>query len=449
MADVAPGVLGYRVRVGSFATQDGGRRREGPPRRGRRDREHGLHGLGRSPDRPGTVARQRPAHRPRAASPAGWSAPSAPTCSTARPRPQLAAAGWRDRRRQRRLLRPRPRGRCARRPGRRRGVRRPAAVRVRRRPAGADPARRRPAAAAVRRLTWDGPRGSPATRPGPRRRRPGARPDPQLRRRRHRPAHRLPLHDFTCTDDSELVAFTAEYGASTPAGPGREVVLDHGGSSRPCSTAGAPPWRRARRRSRPPGTTPSCSPASQVGDELPVRAAAEDGGRPRSLTPAGPRSPTAGRCWCATAGSQITQRRDGFVHPGDPSFAYGFVLKRNPRTFAGVDAQGRTVLVTVDGRMHRRPRALHPRGRRRRPLAGPRRRDQPRRRRLDHDGRARPVISHPSDATGERPVGDALLVDRPGEAAPPAAPLRMRSESAFSWRSDIHPHRLGKAEALT
>jgi exopolysaccharide biosynthesis protein len=26
------------------------------------------------------------------------------------------------------------------------------------------------------------------------------------------------------------------------------------------------------------------------------------------------------------------------------------VVKRNPRTFAGVDAQGRTVLVTVDGR---------------------------------------------------------------------------------------------------
>ena len=47
---------------------------------------------------------------------------------------------------------------------------------------------------------------------------------------------------------------------------------------------------------------------------------------------------------------EITQARDGFVHPGDPSFAYGFVVKRNPRTFAGVDAQGRTVLVTVDGR---------------------------------------------------------------------------------------------------
>ena len=38
------------------------------------------------------------------------------------------------------------------------------------------------------------------------------------------------------------------------------------------------------------------------------------------------------------------------MHPGDPSFAYGWFVKRNPRTFAGVDGQGRTVLVTVDGR---------------------------------------------------------------------------------------------------
>ncbi len=38
--------------------------------------------------------------------------------------------------------------------------------------------------------------------------------------------------------------------------------------------------------------------------------------------------------------SYITQARDGMVHPGDPSFAYGFVPQRNPRTFAGV-ATGR------------------------------------------------------------------------------------------------------------
>lgn len=36
----------------------------------------------------------------------------------------------------------------------------------------------------------------------------------------------LPLHDFTCTDADEIVAFTPEFGATTPAGPGLEVLLD-------------------------------------------------------------------------------------------------------------------------------------------------------------------------------------------------------------------------------
>jgi exopolysaccharide biosynthesis protein len=38
------------------------------------------------------------------------------------------------------------------------------------------------------------------------------------------------------------------------------------------------------------------------------------------------------------------------VHPRNPSFYDGWVHKRSPRTFAGVDAQGRTVLITADGR---------------------------------------------------------------------------------------------------
>ncbi|MFH5877423.1 phosphodiester glycosidase family protein [Arthrobacter sp. NA-172] len=47
----------------------------------------------------------------------------------------------------------------------------------------------------------------------------------------------------------------------------------------------------------------------------------------------------------------VTVKHDGMVHPNDGnSFYYGWVHKRNPRTFAGTDAQGRTLLVTADGR---------------------------------------------------------------------------------------------------
>ena len=131
---------------------------------------------------------------------------------------------------------------------------------------------------------------------------------------------------------------------------------------------------------------------------------------PAGHAPTARRSPTAAPCWSAAAGCEITQRRDGFVHPGDPSFAYGWFVKRNPRTIAGVDRQGRTVLVTVDGR------STEDLG-----LSVPEAADVARSLglvdaiNLDGGGSTTmvvdgSVISHPSDATGERPVGDALVI---------------------------------------
>lgn len=47
---------------------------------------------------------------------------------------------------------------------------------------------------------------------------------------------------------------------------------------------------------------------------------------------------------------EVTAARDGMVLPANPGQFYGWVHQRNPRTIAGVDARGRLVLVTVDGR---------------------------------------------------------------------------------------------------
>jgi hypothetical protein len=102
----------------------------------------------------------------------------------------------------------------------------------------------------------------------------------------------LPLHDVTCTDSCELVTFTTQFGSST--------LVDAAGQTQITS-----------------GDTTVVN-----GGPLLVKDGRED----------------------------ITQQHDGMVHPGDPTFAYGWVVKRNPRTFAGIDAEGRTVLVTVDGR---------------------------------------------------------------------------------------------------
>lgn len=218
----------------------------------------------------------------------------------------------------------------------------------------------------------------------------------------------LPLHDTTCTDASELVLLTPEYGASTPAGPGVEVVLDRRGR--------VTDVRSSRGTALPAGSTSlqatgddvAFLAGAAVGDRVAVRTdlVGEHDSAPRpgaSVVNGGPLLVRDGQ-------EEITLRADGFVRPTDPSFAYGFDVKRNPRTLAGVDAQGRTVLVTADGRS---TTSLG--------LSLPEAADVERSLgvvdglNLDGGGSTAMVVggrlvTHPSDATGERPVGDALLV---------------------------------------
>jgi exopolysaccharide biosynthesis protein len=107
----------------------------------------------------------------------------------------------------------------------------------------------------------------------------------------------------------------------------------------------------------------------------------------------------------------ITAKRDGMAHQGESnSFYYGWVHKRNPRTIAGADTQGRTLLVTADGRQ---TTALG--------LSIKESADVARSLgmvdaiNLDGGGSTTmvvngQVVNSPSDAAGQRPVGDALLV---------------------------------------
>jgi len=219
-----------------------------------------------------------------------------------------------------------------------------------------------------------------------------------------------PLHDTTCTDPDEVVELTTVYGATTPSGPGREVVL--GADDRVTAVL------LSRGTTLAPGETSLQATGNRigelagvrVGDRVPVTAGLRDA--------AGHQVRTSGRETIVNGGPQlvrngreeITQARDGFVHPGDPSFAYGFVVKRNPRTFAGADGQGRTVLVTVDGR------STTDLG-----LSVPETADVARSLglvdaiNLDGGGSTAmavrgQLVTHPSDAAGERPVGDAILV---------------------------------------
>lgn len=220
-----------------------------------------------------------------------------------------------------------------------------------------------------------------------------------------------PLHDVTCTDDEEVVRFTGAFGAVTPQGPGAEAVLD---------ARGVVVAMRSRRGGPvpPDGSTLQAtgSAAEQLRDVAPV------GSRPRVRTrlrdDAGRVVTPTPRTAVLNGGPELvedgavhaTPRADGMVHPGEPGFYYAWAHKRNPRTFAGVDAGGRLIVVTADGRSTRSLGLS---------VAETARvaRDLGMRDAVNLDGGGSTtmvadgrVVNDPSDAEGERPVGDALLV---------------------------------------
>lgn len=220
-----------------------------------------------------------------------------------------------------------------------------------------------------------------------------------------------PLHDATCADDDELVAFTSAFGATTPQGEGVEVLLDHrnvvtdvrsprggplpAGGSSVQATGGHSAWLRAN---------------ADIGDELQLHSRLiDDAGQRLPLTP-GMTLINGGPELVRDGEVHATPAADGMVHPGNPSFYYGWVHKRHPRTFAGVDGKGRLVLVTVDGRSTGALGLSIAEAAQVAQALGLRQAVN-----LDGGGSTTmvvdgQVINQPSDPQGERPVGDAMLV---------------------------------------
>jgi hypothetical protein len=220
-----------------------------------------------------------------------------------------------------------------------------------------------------------------------------------------------PKHDFTCTDASELIAFGAVFGARTPEGPGAEAVLDADGV--------VSELRDGRGGAIPAGATV----LSGTGDGADwLRAHAEVGRQVGvGIAVLGERGPLplGGTLGVVNGGPRllrdgapaITADAEGFHWPEDPGFLYRFGIRRTPRTLAGVAADGRLLLVAVEGR---RPgysvgasftesaailRALGA-------ADGVN---------LDGGGSTAMTIGarllgRPSDATGERPIGDAIVL---------------------------------------
>lgn len=217
-----------------------------------------------------------------------------------------------------------------------------------------------------------------------------------------------PLQDITCTDANELVAFTTAYGSSTPSGPGAEAVLDRHGTVVSVRQHRGVRLQPGQRSVQATGNLAGDLSVLRLRRRVDLRTIVTDGRsalqRPGvTVVNGGPQLLQCGNLY-------ITQRHDGMVHADDPSFAYGWALQRNPRTFAGVDWRGRTMLVTVDGRQ---PTALglslleEARVAKALGMVQAMNLDGGGSTAMAIDGN---LISHPSDATGERPVGDVIYL---------------------------------------
>ncbi len=221
----------------------------------------------------------------------------------------------------------------------------------------------------------------------------------------------LPRHDFTCTDESELILFTPEFGPESEPGDGVEVPLDHSGEvirvrdergggipsdgTVLSGTGDAAEWLRVHAR---PGARISVSADVYAdGEPLPLGSGTE-------IVNGGPRLLRGGEV-------DITARAEGFDREEDPGFYYAFGVRRNPRTLAGVKPDGTLLFVTVDGRApdHSVGASFEESARLMRALGAAEALN------LDGGGSTAMTIgeelaTRPSDEKGERPIGDAILI---------------------------------------
>jgi hypothetical protein len=217
-----------------------------------------------------------------------------------------------------------------------------------------------------------------------------------------------PLHDVTCTDDAELVQFTPAFGPNTPSGLGAEAILDRTGRVVTVHNSRGAQLGGGQRSLQATGDLVPAVAALRPGDRVRVKAHLRSRGRP--LTRHSTTVINGGPLLMEDGAVRITQERDGMHQPSNPSFDYGWFLQRNPRTFAGTDARGRTLLVTVDGRQLGELGLSIPET-----AAVARSLGMVDAINLDGGGSTAmairsSLISHPSDSAGERPVGDAIVI---------------------------------------
>ncbi|WP_433215286.1 phosphodiester glycosidase family protein [Microtetraspora malaysiensis] len=160
-----------------------------------------------------------------------------------------------------------------------------------------------------------------------------------------------PRQDVTCAMADDLVEFTSEYGRSLPAGPGKQVTLDakdrvvavgdRGGVVAPGQTVlqgigQAADWLGGH---------------AVTGGKISVKEVVRDTHGRQTKLGAGDTIVSGAPTLVENGKISIDAAAEGIVDPADLSFGYAWSNTRQPRTMAGLDRQGRLLLVTVDGRL--------------------------------------------------------------------------------------------------
>lgn len=160
-----------------------------------------------------------------------------------------------------------------------------------------------------------------------------------------------PRQDITCTNASELVLFTDDLGAATPAGSGTQAVIGANGTVTSVGAQSAtdvPAGGYVIQGIGAAGTW--LAQHAVVGQRLAVsESLATTSGQRIPLTP-GLDIASAAPIVVSHGTSAIDAISEGDVDPSDLSFNFAWAQGRQPRTIAGINAKGDLLLVTVDGR---------------------------------------------------------------------------------------------------
>ncbi|MGW3660036.1 phosphodiester glycosidase family protein [Streptomyces sp. NPDC005151] len=159
-----------------------------------------------------------------------------------------------------------------------------------------------------------------------------------------------PRQDLTCTVTNDLVKFIPQFGAGLPTGSGTQVVLDASDRVVSVGTRGGAVPAGGSVLQGTGSAADWLSAHAEPGKKIQVQEVIRDThgrkvelGPDDSIVSAAPTLVEDGRI-------HVDAATEGTLDPQDPSFGYAWSNARQPRTMAGIDKQGRLILATVDGR---------------------------------------------------------------------------------------------------